>query len=422
VTRFGVLALATGFAAVLLFAAPAFAAQPFPLNYKAFDLSGGTPIGVTYSGGSLKLKSTGLGSYLYTDPFSAVTVLGQPVDGSGPYNFGTWTSDWTPVFPFTQLVSSWNSKTPVGTWIQSEVQPKLDNGKEAKWYTLGQWSYGDSDFHRTSVGGQGNADGFVSIDTFFTKDHPAVAYRLRLTLFRRAGSSATPTVSRYSAIASDLRNQKNQFPSATTMGGIPKDLGLPPYSQEIHHGHYPGFDNGGEAWCSPTSTAMVVKYWGSAYAPTTTETAWVSPPVDPEVDYTARFVYDYHYQGAGNWPFNVAYASERGLVADVTQLHNLAEAEAFIKAGVPLVASVAWESNKLTGAIKSTNGHLLVIGGFTGNGNVIAYDPAHDTDAEVRQVYDRTEFERAWIPASGGIVYVIRPAGHALPSLTANNS
>ena len=335
-----------------------------------------------------------------------------------------WTSDWTPLnFPFTELVSSWNSKTPSGTWIQSEVQPKLDNGIEAKWYKLGRWSYGDSDFHRTSVGGQGDANGFVSIDTFFAKDHPAVAYRLRLTLFRRAGSSATPTVSRYSAIASDLRNQKSTFPSATTMGGIAKDLVLQPYSQEIHHGHYPEFDNGGEAWCSPTSTAMVVKYWGSAYAPTTTETAWVDPPVDPEVDYTARFVYDYHYQGAGNWPFNTAYASERGLVADVTQLHNLREAEPFIKAGIPLVASVAWESNKLTGAIKSTNGHLLVIGGFTGNGDVIAYDPAHDTDDEVRAVYDREEFERAWIPASGGIVYVIRPAvGQTTPSLTANNS
>jgi hypothetical protein len=167
---------------------------------------------------------------------------------------------------------------------------------------------------------------------------------------------------------------------------------------------------------------MVVKYWGSVFAPSPTETAWVSPSNDPEVDYTARFVYDYHYQGAGNWPFNAAYASERGLVADVTQLHNLAEAEAFIKARVPLVASVAWQPNKLTGAIKSTNGHLLVIGGFTGNGDVIAYDPAHPSDGDVRQVYDRTEFERAWIPASGGIVYVIRPAGHALPSLTANNS
>jgi hypothetical protein len=62
---------------------------------------------------------------------------------------------------------------------------------------------------------------------------------------------------------------------------------------------------------------------------------------DPWVDYTARAVYDYHYNGAGNWPFN-AYAASRGLVADVTALHNLREAEPYINAGVPLVASVAW--------------------------------------------------------------------------------
>ena len=48
-TRLGVLAVAAGFVSALLFAAPALAAQPFPLNYKTFDLSGGTPSGVTYS-------------------------------------------------------------------------------------------------------------------------------------------------------------------------------------------------------------------------------------------------------------------------------------------------------------------------------------------------------------------------------------
>ena len=99
-----------------------------------------------------------------------------------------------------------------------------------------------------------------------------------------------------------------------------------------------------------------------------------------------------------------------GSSADVTQLHNLAEAEPFIRAGVPLVASVAWSSNKLDTAIKSTNGHLMVIGGFMPDGRVIAYDPASDTNAQVRHVYNREQFERAWIPASGGIVYVIRPA------------
>jgi hypothetical protein len=212
----------------------------------------------------------------------------------------------------------------------------------------------------------------------------------------------------------------------------PIDLGVPKYSQEIHHGDFPQYDNGGEAWCSPTSTSMVVSYWsqktGTNYDPTPAEYSWVTDAlglshVDPWVDYTARAVYDYHYNGAGNWPFNAAYAASRGLVGDVTALHSLSEAEPYIRAGVPLVASVAWEPNKLEGAIKSTNGHLMVIGGFTANGTkVIAYDPASDNDSLVRHEYDREQFEKAWIPASGGIVYVIRPASINLDSLLKTNN
>ncbi len=238
-------------------------------------------------------------------------------------------------------------------------------------------------------------------------------------------TSASPTLTRLSAIASNLVNQKMTFPSATTMTAT-NNLGVPQYSQETHHGEYPEFDNGGEAWCSPTSTSMVVDYWsaktGTNYSPTPAETSWVGFPY-PWVDYTARYVFDYHYDGAGNWPFNTAYAAGRGLVADVTQLHNLREAEPFINDGIPLVASVAWNSNKLATAIKSTNGHLLVIAGFTADGNVIANDPASvDNGPPVTHTYDREQFERAWIPASGGIVYVIRPAGWTTPDLTANNS
>ena len=411
-------------------AGPAFASHPYPINFNNVDFSSGTTSGLVNSSGTLTLASDQLETFSYTDPFASVPVLGATVDGSGDYSYGTWTSPvYNLSFPFTEVVSSWNARTSPGTWIQSEVMPQLDNGDWAKWYILGRWTYNDSDFHRTSVGHQGDGDGFVAIDTFFAKDHPAIAYRLRLTIFRRIGLTAAQapvSVSRYSAVASNLRNEKGSFPSATTMNGETIDLALPQFSQEIHHGEYPEFDNGGEAWCSPTSTAMVVRYWqretGTQYAPSAAEMSWVTFPDDPEVDYTARFVYDYHYQGAGNWPFNTAYAAERGLVSDVTQLHNLTEAEPFIRAGIPLVASVAWESNKLDTAIKSTNGHLMVIGGFTGTGDVIAYDPASTTDAEVRHVYDREQFERAWIPASGGIVYVDRPAGWQTPSLTVNNS
>ena len=410
-------------------AAPALATQPFNLNFKNFplDASGSTRDGtVLYHGTSLRLASRGLSSTAYVDAFA--NYAGDGVDGSGTYQYGTWTSGVTTLsFPFDELVSSWNAQTPPGTWIQVEVKPTLDNGHTAKWYILGQWTYGDSDFHRTSVGHQGDADGFVAIDTWFAKDHPAVSYRLRVTLFRRAGTNATPTFSRLSVIASEVTNQRGTFPSTSDVDGA-VDLGVPGYSQELHHGEFPQFDNGGEAWCSPTSTSMVVAYWdnrypGNGYAPSAAEMSWV-PYAEPWVDYTARYVYDYHYNGAGNWPFNTAYAAGRGLVGDVTMLHNLREAEPFINAGIPLVASVAWNPNKLDGSdIKSTNGHLAVIEGFTADGSqVIVNDPATVPGNPVKHYYDREQFERAWIPASGGIVYVIRPAGYATPPLDANNS
>jgi hypothetical protein len=133
---------------------------------------------------------------------------------------------------------------------------------------------------------------------------------------------------------------------------------------------------------------------------------------DPWVDYAARYTYDYHYQGAGNWPFNTAYAAHFGLESEVTQLHSLAEAEQFIKAGIPLVASIAFTSNKLDGFLfKSTSGHLLVIVGFTAAGDPIVNDPAAPSDAAVRRVYDRQQFEQNWMTSTGGIVYVIRPPG-----------
>src|ERR1044072_8612667 len=370
--------------------APAMAAQEYPLNFKTFGLRSASSTGTVYVNGSLTLGGTISSPVPYADPF--VNYSNDGVDGSGNYEYGTWTSGVTNLFPFSELVSSWSARTPAGTWIQVEVQPQIDDGDWAKWYILGRWSSDDGSFHRPSVGGQGDADGFVSIDTFFAKDHPAVAYRLRVTLFRKAGA-ASPSVSRLSAIAMNLTNQKMTFPSSTTIRSQ-IDLGLPQHSQEIHHGDFPQYDNGGEAWCSPTSTSMVVDYWsqvtGTNYSPTPAEYSWAPPQprphhTDPQLAPPARRAYHNHYTGAGNWPSNAAYAASRGLVADVTALHNLREAEPFINAGVPLVASVAGESNKLEGGIKSTNGHLMVIGGFTANGNVIAYDPAPATDAPGRE-------------------------------------
>src|SRR5207245_10950264 len=90
------------------------------------------------------------------------------------YSYARGTSPWFQTgFGFSELVSSWNATTPAGTWVEAEMQASRDGGATAtKWYVMGRWASGDGDIHRNSVGGQGDADGYVALDTFLAKDHP----------------------------------------------------------------------------------------------------------------------------------------------------------------------------------------------------------------------------------------------------------
>jgi hypothetical protein len=327
---------------------------------------------------------------------------------------GTWTSAWLDAgFPFSQLIASWNADTPSGTWIELEMQARTAASRETRWWRMATWAYGDDTVRRTSTNGQSDADGVIETDTFKTRAEKMSGYRLRLTLARASGISATPSVRRVGAVASDTRSYIPRYPSPRYVTRA-LELTVPRYSQETHSGEFPEYDGGGEAWCSPTSTEMVVEYWGKG--PSAGELSWV-PYADPQVDYAARYTYDAAYRGTGNWPFNAAYAGRFGLVAFVHQLRSLNEAERYILAGVPLVASISHAPGALPGFLNNagTDGHLLVIVGFTASGDVIANDPAAVSNAAVRRVYPRAAFERSWIGGSGGVVYVIAPPGTALP-------
>jgi hypothetical protein len=352
----------------------------------------------------------------YVDPFATEAT---PVS----YVVHSWTSPKVvPGFGLTELVASWNAVTPRGSWLEVRVRG-TSAGTTTKPYILGRWAAKDPDdgggIYRTSVSAQGDTVATVLTDTLATRKGFTLSdWQLEVRLHVPVDDpTAVPVVTWVGAMASALPDDKKVPVSAAGPGrGI--ELAVPTYSQEVHIGHYPQWDNGGEAWCSPTSTAMVVGFWGAG--PTAGETSWVNPPVDAQVDFTARNVFDYTYDGAGNWPFNTAYAATRGTLRGfVTRLRSLAEAEQFIAARIPLVVSVSFKKGELTGAGYGTNGHLMVIRGFTATGDVIANDPASHlipNNNAVRVVYDREEFENVWVPHSGGIVYVIAPADHRLPA------
>ncbi|MEO7235402.1 MAG: C39 family peptidase [Lapillicoccus sp.] len=372
----------------------------------------GAHLGTAVVDGALTLV-TATGTRAYTDP---------PVGSTSTYDTATWTSPTIgPGFAIAELVASWNATTPTGTWLEVRVRT-LTRDSSGSWFVMGRWASDDpadgGAIHRCSVPDQATSWATVRTDTLVTRGGPGlVSWQLELTLLRRTGTTVTPAVTLLGAMVSGPSATGPARPSAlgpASARGI--ELDVPTLSQEVHRGHYPRWDAGGEAWCSPTSVAMVLAFWGTG--PTPAETAWVHPAVDAVVDHAARQVFDYAYDAAGNWPFNTAYAARYGLEAFVTRLRSLTEAETFVAAGIPLVASVSFDESELTGAGYSTGGHLIVIRGFTPAGDVVVNDPASHLVADngqVRAVYDRAELEAAWLRGSGGIVYVIHPRAVPLP-------
>ncbi|MFB9626400.1 C39 family peptidase [Nonomuraea helvata] len=325
----------------------------------------------------------------------------------------SWSSDERRIgFSATQLVASWTARTPPGSWIEVALRARTELGDLTKWYVMGRWSeHGEP---RTSVPGQGDENGDVAVDTFVAR-RPVVSYQVRVTS-HGAGARVTGLGVMASAVP-----QRPVVPSAPG-AAEPMELAVPRHSQHAHAGHHLRWDGGGVNWCGPTSVAMVLGYWGRGPGPA--ELAWVGDgDPAPMVDHAAMGTYDTSYLGTGNWPFNVAYAGRYGLAGFVTRLRSAVELAAFVRSGIPVITSQSFKAHELPGSCYSTDGHILVVTGFTAAGDVIVNDPAAPDDATVRRIYPRAAFENVWLRSSGsgGIAYVLHPPEHPLPPCTDGN-
>jgi len=104
----------------------------------------------------------------------------------------------------------------------------------------------------------------------------------------------------------------------------------------------------------------------------------------------------------------------------VTRLRSLNELERFISAAIPVITSQSFRDHELPGSGYSTSGNLMVVVGFTPEGDVVVNDPAAPTDDTVRRIYPRAAFEGVWQRGSGGIVHVVHPPGIPLPDSEGN--
>ena len=335
-----------------------------------------------------------------TDPYAPSTYNGGNYYNGGSYFVGEATSPIivTP-FNYKEAIASWNATTPAGSWIEVQFSAQYDT-TWTKWYTLGIWASDNSTIARHSVNGQGDTNGTVYTDTFVSlaKKTAPNAFQLKLRLFSANGTAVASV--RNASVAYSLSAPS----SATASAGNPTlwntFINVPECSQMVYL-------DGGEVWCSPTSTSMVLGYWNND-----------TGACEPRVRAAVAGVYDWIYKGHGNWPFNTAYAATQGYEAYVARFTSLDRAEEYVAAGVPVVMSIAWGKRDLTGAsVSSTNGHLLVLVGFDAAGNPIINDPAAAQNEDVTRTYLRSEFEPLWLTSSGGTVYLIYPQNKVVPSV-----
>jgi hypothetical protein len=190
------------------------------------------------------------------------------------------------------------------------------------WHLLAEWQPGRRAAHRRSPSGDPEVDTDV-----WRPSNGATAYRLRVTLHpSRAGD--LPAVGRIGAVvAAGAARRDTSGPLRRTA----RVLDVPRLSQMTWQ------DVGGSGWCSPSSVAMVLSHAGTL-------------PPTTDIPIAAAEVFDPAYDGTGNWSFNAAWAATLAGHAFVTRLRDLRDAERFVDAGIPLVASVAYPRGALSGA------------------------------------------------------------------------
>jgi len=297
---------------------------------------------------------------------------------------GIWTSPQIQLeMPSTEFIPSWNGTVGANCGVKTELRTAR-GGNWSPWLYFGSWGKTPGNPQRiTSFD-----DGEVYIDNLILQ-RPATAIQVRVLLFTYDfDANDSPQIRRiavsYSGYApktaerdlSAIKLEKSQWA---------RDLKVPFRSQKDAP---PALTN---QICSPTSVSMVMQYFG----------------VNRPTIENALASYDSEYDLFGNWARAVERAGEFGLDGWVQRFRNWDQVKEQIAHGQPVIASIAFRKGEFDSAVISrTNGHLIVIRGFTSGGDVIVNDPASKEKGEAA-VYKADELGKAWF-GHGGVGYVIR--------------
>lgn len=302
----------------------------------------------------------------------------------------TWVSkELTPAIPWDELVASWNVHSNAALSI--EVRARFSD-RYSRYYHLGNWVTQTNTRPRSSVNGQADADGAVLTDTLVLQ-RSASGLQVRLHF----GTNMPPAEALRFLTFSLLDTRLDVGDPAVVFSST--GFTLTPSAIEVPARTQTQYPEGTQNWCSPTSVSMVLAHYGATLH---------RPDLIQDLRAVAAGVFDPGWPGTGNWSFNVAYAgSHRGIRAFAARLPDLEFLDAWIKQGVPVVASVSYALLKGKAHAEHGDGHLIVVTGIDAQGQVLINDPGVRLE-RVQRTIPLQDFLRAWAH-SKNTVYIIFP-------------
>ncbi len=303
-------------------------------------------------------------------------------------------SDIDPKIPFKEMVASWNVEPAGAAALKVRVRAHGE-GFNSKWYSMAQWSLDGHIAPRESLKGQKDGNGTVVTDTLVLKS-PGKTLDAQVTLKTLADGPRPKLKLLTFSFADGILAAATPTTASPAWG---KTIDVPQRAQN----DYPN----GRALCSPTSLSMLLAHYANQLA---------RPEINKDVPEVEAHVWDSVYGGAGNWPFNAAYAASfPGMRAYIARFGAISDLEKWIDAGYPVICSVSFEMLRGLPLSPHENGHLVVLVGFTKDGEPVINDPAFQK--QVRRIYKRSNFEKAW-SYSKRTVYLVYPDNARVPKDT----
>ncbi len=335
---------------------------------------------------------------LANDPSGPVRVTLDRKERKGYPRDGQWISPVVSTeFAVTEVLPSWNVITPQQTGVLFHVRTRdAATAKWSPWLRIGSW--GRVNDKRSLAKSQ---SGYVDEDTL-KLSRPADAYQIRATLQSFAPSlDLTPSIRRIAVAYSGPVNENSAWAKSLT----PAPLSAEKWAVDLKVPYIPQGDNDFAVTgmtCSPTSLTMVLQHFG----------------VNRDAMENCLAVWDDHNEIFGNWSNNTQRAAELGMDSWLQRFRNWEQVKEHIAQGLPVIASIrfdghTFENSPVFPPDEGTDGHLIVIRGFTRGGDVIVNDPASRKKGN-GVIYPAAGLSHAWF-GHGGVGYVIRPPATTAP-------